>query len=193
VNNTGTRNDTHHNPTRLIGRVFFNPIQNTSSWKGSHLMSFTPAVPSFEYLFRAEVAVSKPLELGQTPLGQRRIINIAGGSVAGPLLSGTILPGGADWQIVRRDGTAVLEARYTIETNDGAQIYVTNFGYRHGPPEVMARVAAGEEVDPAQYYFRAAPLFETAAPQYAWLNTILAMTSGMRQKSTVVLDFYAVR
>jgi hypothetical protein len=156
-------------------------------------VAFTPSVPRFEYLFQAHVAVAAPRELGVTPLGRRRIIDITGGSVEGPLLSGTILPGGADWQVVRPDGTAVLEARYTIQTRDDALIYVTNFGYRHGPPDVLARIAAGESVDPALYYFRAAPLFETAAPRYAWLNTVLAMTSGMREKSTVVLDFYAVR
>jgi len=144
-------------------------------------------------MFRAHVSVADPIELGQTPRGRRRIIHITGGSVEGPALSGSVLPGGADWQILRADGTAVLEARYTIETGDGALIYVTNFGFRHGPPEILARIAAGEEVDPALYYFRAAPLFETSAPRYAWLNSVLAMTSGVRKKSTVILDFYAVR
>ena len=156
-------------------------------------MSFDPIEPTFEYMCRAHVKVAKPKELGLTPLGQRRIIDIQGGTVEGPVLNGKIIPGGADWQVVRPDGTAVLEARYTIQTDDDAMIYVTNFGYRHGPPEVMARVAAGEQVDPALYYFRAAPLFETSAPQYAWLNTVLAMTTGIREKSTVVLDFYVVR
>jgi hypothetical protein len=156
-------------------------------------VALRPIEPTFEYIFRAAVKVAPPKELGQTPLGQRRIIDIIGGSVEGPLLNGIIIPGGADWQIVRPDGTAVLEARYTIQTDDDALIYVTNFGYRHGPPDVLARIAAGEPVDPARYYFRAAPLFETAAPRYAWLNTVLAMTSGIREKSTVLLDFYVVR
>jgi hypothetical protein len=156
-------------------------------------MAYTPIEPHFEYMCRAHVSVDTPLELGRTPLGQRRIINIKGGSVEGPVLSGTILPGGADWQIIRQDGAAVLEARYTIQTKDDALIYVTNFGYRHGPPEVLAKIAAGEPVDPALYYFRAAPHFETSAPQYAWLNTVLAMTSGIRAKDTVILDFYVVR
>jgi hypothetical protein len=156
-------------------------------------MSFSPTTPSFEYMFRARVSVAAPMELGRTPRGVRRIIDITGGSVEGPVLSGRILPGGADWQIVREDGTAVLEARYTIQTGDGALIYVTNFGFRHGPPEVLSKIAAGEEVDPGLYYFRAAPLFETSAPQYFWLNSILSMTSGVREKSAVILDFYAVR
>ena len=156
-------------------------------------MQLSPVAPSFEYMFRIHASVADPIELGRTPRGLRRIINITGGTVEGPVLSGIILPGGADWQVIREDGTAVLEARYTIKTRDDALIYVTNFGFRHGPPEVLASIAAGEEVDPALYYFRASPLFETSAPQYAWLNSSLAMTSGVREKNKVILDFYAVR
>ncbi len=156
-------------------------------------MSISPVAPSFEYMFRVHASVADPIELGRTPRGLRRIINITGGTVEGPVLSGIILPGGADWQVIREDGTAVLEARYTIKTQDDALIYVTNFGFRHGPPEVLASIAAGEKVDPALYYFRASPLFETSAPQYAWLNSSLAMTSGVREKNKVILDFYAVR
>lgn len=155
--------------------------------------TFAPVKPSFEFIFRAEVTVAAPLEFGQTPLGTRRIIDITGGSVEGPALSGEVLPGGADWQIIQKDGSAVLEARYTIRCRDDALIYVRNFGYRHGPAEVLARVAKGEMVDPALYYFRATPFFETAARQYDWLNKTLAMTSGIREKDRVVLDFYAVR
>ena len=157
------------------------------------VQTFAPVKPSFEFIFRAKVTVATPLEFGQTPLGTRRIIDITGGSVEGPALSGEILPGGADWQIIQKDGTAVLEARYTIRSRDDALIYVRNFGYRHGPSEILNRVAKGEMVDPALYYFRATPFFETGAPQYDWLNKTLAMSSGIREKQRVVLDFYAVR
>jgi len=149
--------------------------------------------PSFEFIFRAEVTVAAPLEFGRTPQGTRRIVDITGGSVEGPALSGEVLSGGADWQIIREDGSAALEARYTIRSHDDALIYVRNFGYRHGPPEILAQLAEGIIVDPALYYFRATPFFETAAPQYDWMNKILAMSSGIRQKELVVLDFYAVR
>ena len=154
---------------------------------------FAPVKPSFEFIFRAEVTVAAPLEFGQTPQGTRRIIDITGGSVEGPALSGEVLPGGADWQIILKDGSAVLEARYTIRSRDDALIYVRNYGYRNGPSEILERVAKGEMVDPALYYFRATPFFETAAPQYDWLNKTLAMSSGIREKERVVLDFYAVR
>lgn len=156
-------------------------------------MTFSPIQPRLEFIFRASVTVAAPLELGLTPLGQRRIIDITGGTVEGPVLSGTILPGGADWQLIRENGTAVLEARYTIQTDDGALIYVRNDGFRHGPAEVIAAVAKGESVDPALYYFRAAPAFETSHLKYAWLNHTLALSSGIREKSRVVLDFFAVR
>ena len=106
-------------------------------------------MPPLKPLLRAEITLDAPLELGETPLGRRRVIPITGGRFLGERLSGTILPGGADWQVIRRDGVAHLDARYTLQTDDGALIYVRNEGYRHGPAEVIARVAAGEAVDPA--------------------------------------------
>jgi len=156
-------------------------------------MNATPVPPRFDLVFSARVAVAAPRSLGRIAGGERRIVDITGGEVSGPKLTGRILPGGADWQIVRNDGTLVLEARYTIEAADGALVYVRNYGYRHGPPEVLARIAQGEEVDPALYYFRAAPVFETAAPAYDWLNRTVAVCSAMRTVDRVILDFYAVR
>src|SRR5262245_31850240 len=92
--------------------------------------------------------------LGNTPYGERRIIGILSGTVEGPRLNGRVLPGGADWQIVRADGVVHLHARYTIETHAGGQILVDAEGYRHGPTEVMERLARDETVDPTLYYFR---------------------------------------
>ena len=86
------------------------------------------------------------LKFGVTPYGERRIINILGGTVEGPKLKGRILPGGADWQIIRSDGAADIQARYTIEADSGAHILVNSVGLRHGPPEVLARLGRGEQV-----------------------------------------------
>jgi hypothetical protein len=155
-------------------------------------MAFDPPRPQLEYIFRASVAVAAPRILGQTPLGERRIIDITGGEVSGPKLSGRILPGGADWQIIRADGVAVLEARYTIEADGGALVCVQNFGYRHGPADVLAQLFQGEEVDPARYYFRGAPVFETSAPALDWLNRTIAVCTGVRTRERVILDFYAL-
>lgn len=156
-------------------------------------MSYVPIQPALEFMFRAWVQVAEARELGRTPYGLRRIIDITGGRVEGPALTGTVLPGGADWQVIREDGAAVLEARYTIQSQDGALIYVRNDGYRHGPADVIAAIARGESVDPARYYFRAAPQFETGDAKYAWLNKTLALSSGIRESAQVVLDFYAVK
>lgn len=131
-------------------------------------------------------------KLGNTPYGERRIINILGGTVEGEKLKGKVLPGGADWQIVRADGVVHLTARYTVETETGGQILVNSEGYRHGPPEVMARLARDETVDRSLYYFRAFMRFETADPAAAWLNRILAVGYGARENRAVRLDVHEV-
>ena len=146
-----------------------------------------------EPLLRAEITLAAPQELGDTPHGRRRVIAITGGSFRGERLSGRVLPGGADWQLVRADGVAELDARYTLETTDGALIYVRNFGYRHGPADVIRRLMAAEAVDPARYYMRTTPLFETGAERYRWLNGLICVASGARRAHAVELEVFAVR
>jgi len=144
-------------------------------------------------LYRADISVAPAQELGDTPQGRRRIIPITGGTFKGARLSGRVLPGGADWQIIRPDGVADLEARYTMETADGALIYVQNVGYRDGPPEVIRRLAAGESVDPSLYYMRTTPRFETADKRYDWLNRIVCVASGARRPASVELEVFEVK
>jgi hypothetical protein len=139
-------------------------------------------------LLRAEITLAAPLELGS-----RRIINITGGRFSGERLSGRVLPGGADWQLIRPDGVADLDARYTLETADGALIYVRNRGYRHGPAEVLRKLAAGEEVDASRYYMRTTPSFETADARYAWLNRIVCVATGARRPAAVELEVFEVQ
>ncbi len=155
-------------------------------------MERTPTVPTLEHLCRVTVALAAPMSVGATPLGERRVIPIVGGHFAGARLAGEVLAGGADWQLVRPDGAALLDARYTLRTDDGALIYVSNRGLRRGPSEVLARLARGEDVDPASYYFRTVPMFETGAERYAWLNDVIAVCSGLRTANSVILDMYAV-
>jgi len=143
-------------------------------------------------LFRAEIALAAPQELGETPLGRRRIIGITGGRFTGERLSGRVLPGGADWQVIRVDGVADLDARYTLETSDGALIFVANRGYRHGPPEVLKRLASGEAVDPSLYYMRTTPRFETGDARYAWLNRIICVATGARRAAAVELEVFEI-
>ena len=104
-----------------------------------------------------------------------------------------MLPGGADWQVIRADGVADLDARYTLETADGALIYVSNRGYRHGPAEVLRKLAAGEDVDPALYYMRTTPWFETGDARYAWLNRIVCVATGARRAAAVELEVFEVK
>jgi hypothetical protein len=112
--------------------------------------------------------------------------------VHGPRLSGRILPGGTDRQIIRADGVTDLTARYSIETDTGGLILVNSDGLRHGPPEVLAAIARGEPVPPTAYYFRTVMRFETADPACAWLNKIIALATGAREQQRVLLDVYEV-
>jgi len=146
-----------------------------------------------EKLFRAEITLAAPQELGDTPQGRRRIIAITGGRFAGERLSGRVLPGGADWQVIRADGVADLDARYTLETSDGVLIFVRNKGYRHGPAEVLKRLSMGEVVDPSLYYMRTTPRFETGDARYSWLNRIICVATGARRAAAVELDVYEVK
>jgi hypothetical protein len=144
-------------------------------------------------LFEIEITLAAPLELGETPQGRRRIIGITGGRFSGERLSGRVLPGGADWQVIRADGVADLDARYTLETSDGALIYVENRGLRHGPVEVLKRLSSGENIDPSLYYMRTTPRFETGDARYAWLNRIVCVATGARRAAAVELEVFEIK
>ena len=129
-------------------------------------------------LMSLQVTVTSPQKIGSVPLGTRTTAPISSGQFEGPRLRGKVLAGGGDWTLLRPDGVLELDLRITLETDDGALIHLASFGLRRGPPEVLAALARGETVDPASYYFRTLPRFETAAPKYAFLNEILAVGSG---------------
>lgn len=133
------------------------------------------------------VQVGTPVSLGNDGFAEARIVPILGGTVAGPGLSGNILPGGADEQRIRTDGLTRIHARYVIQAADGALIRVDSQGLRHAPPEVMAAMARGEKVDPAQVYFRTVIRFETAALAHDALNRALFLSDGRRDPDAVVL------
>jgi len=103
------------------------------------------------------------------------------GHFEGPRLRGRVLPGGGDWTLLRSDGVLELDLRLTLQTDDGALIHMASFGLRHGPPDVIAALARGEKVAPSSYYFRTIPRFETGHPKYAFLNGLLAVSSGDRR------------
>jgi hypothetical protein len=132
-------------------------------------------------LMMLQVVVAPLQKLGAVPNGARVIAPITGGTFEGPRLRGKVLAGGGDWTLSRSDAVLELDLRITLETDDGALINMSSFGLRHGPPEVLAALARGESVDPAKYYFRTAPRFETSAPSYAFLNRLIAVASGDRR------------
>jgi hypothetical protein len=148
------------------------------------------ATLTLQFIFAAHVTVNPPLDLGDVGKGRRRVVPITGGDFAGPQLRGTVLPGGADWQILRSDGVAELEARYTLRTDDGALILVRNHALRHGPAAIMAALAAGQPVAADSYYFRGATFFETSASAYQWLTSHIVVCTAARDPAGVRLRFY---
>jgi len=135
----------------------------------------------FRLLMTLQVAVGGVQKVGAVPHGTRVTAPIASGYFEGPRLRGKVLPGGGDWTLLRGDGVLELDLRITLETDDGALINMTSLGIRHGPPDVIAALARGASVDPAAYYFRTTPRFETGHPKYAFLNRLIAVSSGDRR------------
>jgi hypothetical protein len=148
--------------------------------------------PTLQHLCDLKVDLAPPIEMGEAPRGRRRIIPIIGGAVAGERLNGRVLGLGADWQTIFRDGSAELDTRYAIETYDGATIEIRNFGFRTGAPDVIAALARGEDVDPALYYMRTSPRFETGDPRYAWLNARIFVGTGIRSAQSVHISVFEV-
>jgi hypothetical protein len=149
--------------------------------------------PELEFVYEAGGELGPPREIGKVVDGTRRIIPIsAGGYVRGPGISGKLMGNSADWQLTRPDGVTVADAIYAIETDDGALIQIRNKGLRHGPPEVMDRLRRGEEVDPAEYYFRTVPEFIAPEGPYDWLNKSIFVCSGARFASSIKLWVWRV-
>ncbi|GGB99639.1 UPF0311 protein [Marivita lacus] len=148
--------------------------------------------PDLDHVCTLTVTLDPIREMGSGRAGARRIIPIVGGTVTGPRLSGRILNVGADWQTIFADGLAELDTRYAMETDDGATIEIVNYGYRHGPKEVLEAVARGETVDPASYYMRTHARLETGDGRYDWVNRTLFVGVGARNQASVQVDLYAI-
>ena len=151
----------------------------------------TPPKPQLRHVSTLEVTLGPIRDMGEGRGGLRRIIPIIGGRATGEI-SGRILNLGADWQTVYKDGTAYLDTRYGIETEHGTTIEIVNRGFRHGPPEVMARLARGEPVDPTEYMMRTTAYLETGDPRYDWVNRTVFVGSGSRAAQAVIVSLYAV-
>ena len=143
-------------------------------------------------LFIFQIEVKPPSIIGATPGYDRRIGEIAGGSFEGEKLRGKILSGGSDWQSLRADGATTINVRLVMQTDDGELIGMTYLGMRHGPKEVLDRIARGEKVNPTEYYMRVTPYFETASQKYGWLNRIVSVAYGHRMAGGAIYHVFEV-
>jgi hypothetical protein len=149
-------------------------------------------IPALTFLASVEVVVGPPVDAGPTPEGRRRIIPILGGTVTGPELTGSVLPAGADFQVLRSETLTELRAQYAIETDDGDRIYVENFGLRSGTAADIAALVRGEPVPPDRIYFRCTPRMSTTSARWTWLTERIIIGTGVRHPDTVRLDLYVV-
>lgn len=150
-------------------------------------------VPTLQHACTLMVELAPIRTMGPGRAGHRRIIPIIGGTVTGPRLSGRILNLGADWQTILAGGMAELDTRYAMETDDGATIEILNYGYRHGPKEVIEAIGRGEEVDHTSYYMRTHARLETGDERYDWVNRTLFVGTGARKASSVQIELFALR
>ncbi|MED3717865.1 DUF3237 domain-containing protein [Geobacillus thermodenitrificans] len=145
-----------------------------------------------EHVFTAHIEVGKPIEIGDVGIGYRRVIPIIGGSFEGARMRGKVLPGGADYQLIRKDGVAEILAHYIMETDDRVPIYIVNKGYRHGPKEVIEKIFRGEDVPQDSYYFKTTPVFEVSNGHYDFLNKMIFIGEGIRKPTKVEIAFYQI-
>ena len=149
--------------------------------------------PQLSLVYRLEARLGEPLDLGESALGRRRIVPLTDGTFSGPEISGRLLPSAsADWQTVLDDGTALADIRYTLQADAGHLLYVRSQGVRHGSPEVLARLARGEDVDAGAYTFRTTVRIETAAPELDGLNKGVFIAVGGRRPGGVIYETYLV-
>jgi len=143
-------------------------------------------------LFVLRLDVSALHAVGGPDGAPRRVGIVPSGRFEGERLSGVVLDGGSDWQTLRGDGATTLDVRLVLRTDDGALIGLTYTGMRHGPPEILARIAHGEAVDPASYYFRISASFTTSDPRYEWLNRVLAIGIGHRVATGPIYSLFEI-
>ena len=151
-----------------------------------------PPPPALVPMAQVRCEVGALVTLGDGPYGERRYVPLGGGTVVGPELGGTVVEGGVDWQVARADGALDIAAHYVIRAHDGGLIEVRSEGLRHGPAEVMARLARGEAVEPGEYFFRTLMRFQTGAPAWRHLNRVMALAVGRREATQVLLDVYRI-
>ena len=150
-----------------------------------------PSTVSGEHLLDAHIDLAAPEQIGAGPFGRRTVYIATGGSFEGPKLRGTARPGGGDWLLSFVDYSE-LDVRATLETHDGALLYITYRGVLKLSDEVTARIGRGEDVSASQYYFRTTPRFETGSESYAWLNSTVCVGYGWFAPGKVAYRIFAI-
>jgi Protein of unknown function (DUF3237) len=148
--------------------------------------------PELRFVLEVRASVGQPLNLGGTRRGHRRALPITGGTVSGPRLQGEVVAGGSDWQLVQADGMIELVARYFLRDADDTLIAVTNRAIFRAPPEILAKLRAGEAVDPTLYYFRGVPTLEAPSGPHEWVNRSIFIATGQREAGQVLIRFSEV-
>ena len=149
---------------------------------------------TLEHICSINAGLQNPPEvIGPTPDGLRLNIYITGGEVVGPRLNGKVLPVGADWLTIRSDGVGILDIRATLETDDGALIYVAYQGMADAGEDGYQKFISGDM--PARVPIRGAPRFHTSHPDYLWLNRIQCLNVGEAdlEQWAVSYDLYTFR
>ena len=152
-----------------------------------------------QFLFEVKIPLAPPMQLGDTPEGNRMIVMAASGSFEGPRMKGEVIPmSGGDWARVRKDGSGALDVRLTLKTDDGALILMTYQGRMIAAPEHFNYALdfakpddrAGAET---RYYFRTNPLFETGDERYHWMNGIITIGKGRTGDGGVIYEVFEVK
>ncbi len=177
---------------RDLAKASVGTVVGAATLTGDAAAADTIAPPALTLAFDVTVTLGAPVELGMIAAGRRRFIPITGGTVSGPKLNGIVLPGGGDWQTIGADGTTEIHARYAMQASDGTVVEIDNPGVRVASPAVIARLTAGEDLDPALYYFRTTPRFSLVAGKHDWLRQRVFVAVGIRHPKTVEIKVYEV-
>jgi len=148
-------------------------------------------IPTLTPAFDVTVDLASPEVHGVTSAGARRVVPILGGRITGEV-EADLLPGGADWQVIRTDGTIEVDARYSARTDQGELLLLHASGLRTGAPEVLERLSRGDDVDPHEYEFRTVVRVETSSPRLAHLQRALFLASAERRASAVLYRAHRV-
>ncbi len=152
----------------------------------------TPTTPDVTFVFRITAEIGTVRSGGVGAYGERLHIPITGGRVEGPDFRGRILSGGSDWPIIRRDGVSLIEARYTVEVEDGTLLLIHNRGLRVSSEQVLAKLRAKEPVSPDDYYFRTVAEIDAPDGPHQWLREAIFVGSAVPGEGAVVIDIFRV-